>query len=84
MSKREKQYKTKSGYVLTEDVLEKIGEDCEKGIYPGESGRNSEEEKGNPFGVSSGSPWGLIGAHRRADYIGFVKDKLKGKAQKKI
>jgi Arc/MetJ-type ribon-helix-helix transcriptional regulator len=34
-----KSYKTKSGYVITEDMLEKIGSDCEKGIYPGESGR---------------------------------------------
>jgi hypothetical protein len=34
-----KSYTTKSGYVITEDMLEKIGTDCEKSIYPGEAGR---------------------------------------------
>jgi hypothetical protein len=29
------QYKTKSGYILTDEMLEAIGEACERGVYPG-------------------------------------------------
>jgi Arc/MetJ-type ribon-helix-helix transcriptional regulator len=31
-------HKTKSGYVLTEEMLERLGEACEKGQYPGNPG----------------------------------------------
>jgi succinyl-CoA synthetase alpha subunit len=54
MSKREKQYTTKTGYVITEEMLEKIGSDCQKGIYPGESGRIIKKNPvPNTFGKSS-------------------------------
>jgi len=32
------QYKTKSGFVVTEEMLEQIAEACERGEYPGTPG----------------------------------------------
>ena len=32
------EYKTKSGYALTNDMIEEMGEACERGEYPGEAG----------------------------------------------
>jgi hypothetical protein len=32
------EYRTKSGYVITDEMLERLGAACEEGQYPGEPG----------------------------------------------
>jgi hypothetical protein len=33
------EYKTKSGHIITDEMLERLGDDCEKGQYPGSPGK---------------------------------------------
>jgi hypothetical protein len=39
------EYKTKSGAVITDETLERLGDACEKGQYPGNSGKTAMAER---------------------------------------
>ncbi len=41
-------YKTKSGYVLTDEMLEALGNACERGEYPGSAGKALVAPVGRP------------------------------------
>ena len=42
------EYKTKNGYVLTDEMLEELGNACENGEYPGKAGRVIVAPAGRP------------------------------------
>jgi hypothetical protein len=42
------EYKTKSGYVLTDEMIEALGEACERGEYPGTPGKFIVAPAGRP------------------------------------
>lgn len=43
-----KEYKTKSGHVFTEEDLERMGEEAERGDYPGSPGKWLVKPQGRP------------------------------------
>ena len=42
------EYKTKSGFVLTDEMIEEMAEQAERGIYPGKPGKMIVSPQGRP------------------------------------